>query len=146
MDCIAPVERLHTGATHPLGWQPGGVRTPGMAHGGTSGRRKDWPSCSPGYSHVLKDAKQTALLGRTKVNQFNANFRDDFRKSAWAECILMLRCSATRLCCLRVAGAWGNGIPPPREKFSRSKEQRLGKRWLWRAGSRGEGPHSFTVS
>lgn len=39
----------------------------------------------PGCGHVLKDGKQTALLGKTKVNKFNTNFRDDINKSAWAD-------------------------------------------------------------
>lgn len=95
MDCIAPVERLRflCCATPELPALWGGragkqeeCRPPGW-HGGMSGCCKDWPSCCPGYGHVLKDAKQIALLGRTKVNKFNTNFRGDFSKSAWTDCI-----------------------------------------------------------
>ena len=39
----------------------------------------------------------------------------------------------------------GNREPAGEGKVSRSKEQPLGNCWLWRAGSRGEGLHSFTV-
>lgn len=70
---------------HPLGRQPGGVRTPRMANGGMSGCCEDQPSCCLGCGDVLKDAKRRTWLGRTEVNKFNTNFRDDISKSAWTD-------------------------------------------------------------
>lgn len=58
-------------------------RDPQDGKGGDVRLLQELAKLLPGCGHVLKDGKQTALLGKTKVNKFNTNFRDDINKSAW---------------------------------------------------------------
>lgn len=78
MDCIAPVERLRVLYCATLElltlWY---------------GKREECgpPEGCQAAANVLKDAMHGWMLGRSKVNKFNTNFRDDTSKSAWSDCI-----------------------------------------------------------
>lgn len=117
MYCTASVERLRvlycaTPELPPSGMANMSSGVPQDGKGRDVRLLRELAKLLPGCGRVLKDAKQTALLGKTKVNKFNTNFRADTSKSAWTDHIdhFIAAWHGLQIC-------WELGIPLGRGKF-----------------------------